>query len=132
MPRYKYVSNRVLTLLQNLATGCKLSEYHTGYRGFTRRVLERLPLLVNSDDFVFDNQMLAQAIAFGFRIGEISCPARYFPEASSINFRRSVVYGAGVLATSLQYRLWRWGLLRPKLFNDSGTYKLAADYYQAV
>jgi len=116
MPLYKYVSNRFLTLAENLLLGQKLSEYHTGYRAFSREVLERLPLEQNSDDFVFDNQMLAQIAWFGFRIGEVSCPTRYFPEASSINFRRSVIYGVGVLGTALQYRLARMGLLRPRLY----------------
>ncbi|MEH3118758.1 MAG: glycosyltransferase family 2 protein [Methylorubrum populi] len=110
MPRWKYVANRGLTLVQNLLMGQKLSEYHTGYRAWSRTVLERLPLLRCSDDFVFDNQMLAQAVHAGFRLGEISCPTRYFPEASSINFRRSVVYGLGVLGTSLEYRAHRMGL----------------------
>lgn len=110
MPLYKYVSNRALTAFQNLLLGSKLSEFHTGYRAFSRNVLETLPLLANSDDFVFDNQMLAQAVAFGFRIGEISCPTKYFPEASSINFSRSVKYGVGVLATSIEYRAWRHGV----------------------
>jgi len=118
MPRYKYVANRVLTLLQNILIGQKLSEFHTGYRAWSRSVLERLPLLNCSDDFVFDNQMLAQAVYFGFRIGEISCPTRYFPEASSINFRRSVVYGLGVLETSLSFRLHRLGLRRSALYDD--------------
>ena len=120
MPLYKYVSNRVLTALENLLLGIKLSEYHTGYRAFTRQVLETLPLGEGSDDFVFDNQMLAQGAAFGFRIGEISCPTRYFPEASSINFRRSVIYGLGVLLTSLRFRLHRWGLRRDMLFSPEG------------
>jgi glycosyltransferase involved in cell wall biosynthesis len=124
MPLYKYLSNRALTLVQNLLLGSKLSEFHTGFRAFTRPVLERLPLLANSDDFVFDNQMLAQVIAAGFRIGEISCPTRYFPEASSINFRRSVVYGFGVLWTSLRFRLWRWGLARPRCFSESEDLRL--------
>lgn len=115
MPRYKYVANRLLTALQNLLVGSKLSEFHTGYRAFSRRVLEELPLAANSDDFVFDNQMLVQALAADFRIGEISCPTRYFPEASEINFRRSVVYGLGVLRTALQYRLWKWKLARPAI-----------------
>lgn len=110
MPLYKYVSNRALTAFQNLLLGSKLSEFHTGYRAFSRKVLETLPLLANSDDFVFDNQMLAQTVAFGFRIGEVSCPAKYFPDASSINFPRSVRYGFGVLATSIEYRAWRYGL----------------------
>jgi len=117
MPLYKYVSNRFLTLVQNLLLGSKLSEFHTGFRAFTRQTLESLPLLANSDDFVFDNQMLVQIVAAGFRIGEISCPTRYFPEASSINFRRSVVYGLGVLWTSVRYRLWRWGLGQPRFLS---------------
>ena len=116
MPLYKYVSNRFLTLAENLLLGQKLSEYHTGYRAFSREVLERLPLEQNSDDFVFDNQMLAQIAWFGFRIGEVSCPTRYFPEASSINFSRSVIYGVGVLGTALQYRLARMGLIRPRIY----------------
>jgi hypothetical protein len=120
MPVYKYVSNRVLTAVENLLLGVKLSEFHTGYRAFSRPVLETLPLNENSDDFVFDNQMLAQAVAFGFRIGEVSCPTRYFPEASSINFRRSVVYGLGVLATAVKFRLWRLGLFRCRLFEPEG------------
>jgi glycosyltransferase involved in cell wall biosynthesis len=110
MPLYKYVSNRLLTAAQNLLMGAKLSEYHTGYRAFSRPVLESLPLLENSDDFVFDNQMLAQIIHRGFEVGEVSCPAAYFEEASSINFRRSVVYGLGVLWTSVQVFLQRRGL----------------------
>jgi glycosyltransferase involved in cell wall biosynthesis len=116
MPRYKYVANRLLTAVQNLLLGTKLSEFHTGYRAYRRSVLESLPLLGNSDDFVFDNQLLAQAVAAGFSVGEISCPTRYFPEASSIDFRRSVRYGLGVLATSVLFRLWRLGLARPVLF----------------
>ena len=116
MPLYKYISNRVLTLIQNVLLNHKLSEYHTGYRGFTRSVLQSLPLKRNSDDFVFDNQMLAQAIYKGYRIGEISCPTKYFPEASSINFRRSVTYGFGVLRTSLSFRLARLGFARGTIF----------------
>ncbi len=103
MPVYKYISNRFLTAAQNLLIGAKLSEYHTGYRAYSRELLAALPIDRNSDDFLFDNQILAQAILFGARIGEISCPTRYFPEASSINFRRSAVYGMGVLRTSLQF-----------------------------
>jgi glycosyltransferase involved in cell wall biosynthesis len=103
MPLYKYVANRLLTLLQNLVFGAKLSEYHTGYRAFSREVLESLPIEENSDDFVFDNEMLAQALYFGFRFGEISCPTRYFEEASSISLRRSIHYGLGVLATTWKY-----------------------------
>lgn len=120
MPLYKYVANRALTAFENLLMGIKLSEFHTGYRTFTRKVLETLPLEECSDDFVFDNQMLAQAAMFGFRIGEISCPTRYFPEASSINFRRSVVYGMGVLATSIRFRLHRSRLRRDRLFDPEG------------
>lgn len=105
MPLYKYIFNRALTFIQNLLVGHKLSEYHTGYRGFTRAVLEDLPLDRNSDDFVFDNQMLSQIIYRGFRVGEISCPTSYFAEASSINFRRSVTYGLGVLRTAFEFRL---------------------------
>jgi glycosyltransferase involved in cell wall biosynthesis len=117
MPLYKYVFNRALTAIENLVIGSKLSEFHSGYRAFSRGVLETLPLAANSDDFVFDNQMLVQAHAFGHRIGEISCPTKYFPEASEINFRRSVVYGFGVLGTALTYRLWKWGLRRSPLFS---------------
>ncbi len=120
MPLWKYVANRFLTLAENLLLGYKLAEYHTGYRAFSRRLLEALPLEKNSDDFVFDNQMLAQAIWYGFDVGEISCPARYFEEASSIDFRRSVVYGMGVLATAVQFRLARWGLLATPRFPASG------------
>jgi glycosyltransferase involved in cell wall biosynthesis len=130
MPPYKYVANRLLTLFQNLMLSAKLSEYHTGYRAFSRRVLEELPLLANSDDFVFDNQMLTQAIAFGFPIGEISCPTKYFPEASSISFRRSVVYGFGVLATSVLYRSWRWRLVKSRMFSKRPTLRLGSRYYR--
>jgi glycosyltransferase involved in cell wall biosynthesis len=118
MPVYKYIANRVLTLAQNLIMGQKMSEYHTGYRGWSRAVLERLPLLSCSDDFVFDNQMVVQAMYFGFRVGEISCPTKYFPEASSINFQRSVTYGFGVLRTSLDYRLKKMGLADPVILAD--------------
>jgi len=117
MPFYKYVANRILTLMQNVLMSHKLSEYHTGYRGFTRTVLEDLPLDRNSDDFVFDNEMLSQAIYRGFRIGEISCPTSYFPEASSIDFRRSVIYGFGVLRTALEFRLACIGLDRGTVFD---------------
>ena len=120
MPVWKYAANRFLTAAENLLLGYKLAEYHTGYRAFSRRLLETLPLEENSDDFVFDNQMLAQAIWFGFHIGEISCPARYFPEASSINFSRSVKYGLGVLGTALEYRAARFGWLRSQRFADAG------------
>jgi len=116
MPLYKYISNRFLTLFQNLMMGAKLSEYHTGFRAYSRRMLEALPLDENSDDFVFDNQVLAQAVLSGARIGEISCPTRYFPEASSINFRRSAIYGLGVLRTSVLFRLAKWGIYKTKYF----------------
>ena len=116
MPLYKYISNRFLTLFENLLLNHKLSEYHTGYRAFSREILERLPLEHNSNDFLFDNQMLAQIIWFGYRIGEVSCPTKYFPEASSINFRRSLTYGLGVLKTSLQFRLEKWGILSSPIF----------------
>jgi glycosyltransferase involved in cell wall biosynthesis len=131
MPRYKYVFNRLLTAFENLFLGIKVSEYHTGYRAFSKEVLTKLPLLENSDDFVFDNQMLAQCAYFGFRIGEVSCPTKYFPEASSINFRRSVKYGFGVLATTLQFALQKWGLAKYRIFDSAGR-RLEpgiADYY---
>jgi glycosyltransferase involved in cell wall biosynthesis len=124
MPVYKYVSNRILTAVQNLMIGTKLSEFHTGYRAFSRRVLTRLPLLANSQDFIFDNQMLVQAHAFGMRIGEISCPTKYFEDASQINFRRSVVYGLGVLQVSAQYLLWRVGAARPDIFSNAAEFRL--------
>ena len=113
MPWWKYIANRFLTLVENLLIGAKLSEYHTGYRAFSRWLLERLPLDGNSDDFVFDNQIVVQVIALGYAIGEVTCPARYSPEASSINFRRSVRYGLGCLAIAFRFRLARWGLVRP-------------------
>jgi glycosyltransferase involved in cell wall biosynthesis len=120
MPLYKYLSNRLLTLVQNILVNYKLSEYHTGYRAFSSKVLSRLPLMENSDDFVFDNEILVQAIYFGYRIGELSCPTKYFAEASSINFRRSVKYGLGVLWTSIQFRLQSWHLWQFDLFNSQG------------
>lgn len=120
MPLYKYVSNRMLTAAQNALLGAKLSEYHTGYRAFSRKVLETLPLLENSDDFVFDNQMLTQCLYFGFRVGEVSCPTKYFAEASSISFRRSVTYGIGVLRTSMQCALQRKGLRHYRIFDSNG------------
>ena len=120
MPLYKYIANRFLTFVENILLGEKLSEYHTGYRAFSRQVLETLPLLEDSDDFVFDNQMIAQAVYFGFRIGEISCPTKYFPEASSINFSRSVTYGLGVLTTALQFRLQKMGLKNYPIFEKLG------------
>lgn len=108
MPRYKYVANRMLTAIENVCLGLKLSEYHTGYRAFARTVLETVNLEANSDDFVFDNQMIAQSAAAGFRIGELSCPTRYADDSSSISFRRSVRYGLGVLRTAVDFRLHRW------------------------
>lgn len=125
MPLWRYVSNRCLTLFGNICTGAKLSEYHTGYRAFSKEVLEHLPLEYNSDDFVFDNQMLAQILWLGYRVGEVSCPTKYLPEASSINFRRSVKYGFGCLATAVLYRLSQWGLASPRIFSDNGSGLLA-------
>ena len=116
MPWWKYVSNRILTLVENLLLGAKLSEYHTGYRAFSGELLKQLPLNENSDDFVFDNQMLAQILWFGYTVAEVSCPTKYFPEASSINFRRSLRYGFGCLWTGLTFRLCRIGLLRSRRF----------------
>ncbi len=120
MPFYKYVANRLLTAFQNLMLGVKLSEYHTGFRAFSRELLEALPLLENSDDFVFDNQMIAQAVMFGFNIGEISCPTKYFEEASSINFKRSVEYGFGVLATTAGFVAHKIGIVRLPRYEARG------------
>jgi glycosyltransferase involved in cell wall biosynthesis len=131
MPVYKYVSNRVLTAVQNLLLNYKLSEYHTGYRAFARHVLCTLPLEEDSDDFVFDNQMLVQVIFAGHRMNELSCPTRYFPEASSINFLRSVRYGLGVLVTSLQFRLQRLRLARFRVFDSNGA-RLSADRHESM
>ena len=131
MPLYKYIANRALTAFQNLLMSYKLSEYHTGYRAFTREVLERLPLEQNTDDFAFDNEMLAQAIYFGCRIGEISCPTKYFAEASSINFPRSIKYGLEVLAVSLKFRLQRLKLARFKIFSSDAA-AAAPDYYESL
>ncbi len=131
MPCYKYFFNRCLTLFQNLAMGCKLSEYHTGYRAFSREVLRSLPLEENSDDFVFDNQMLAQAVYFNYRVGEISCPAKYFPEASSIGFLPSVRYGLGVLATTTAYFLQKRNWADFRIFGAKGR-TLEGAYYREV
>ena len=120
MPYWKYVANRFLTAFENILLGVKLSEYHSGYRAFSRQVLETLPLEENNDDFVFDNEMLAQAVHFGFRLGEISCPTKYFPEASSINFARSVKYGFGVIGTAIRFRLQHLGWARYKMFSETG------------
>jgi glycosyltransferase involved in cell wall biosynthesis len=116
MPVWKYIANRFLTFAENVLLGAKLSEYHTGYRAFSRQVLEKLPLEANSDDFVFDNQMLAQILWFGYTIAEVSCPTKYFPEASSINFVRSTKYGFGCLLTGLTFRLAKMNLVQSKLF----------------
>jgi len=116
MPLYKYVANRALTLFENIVTGQKLSEYHTGFRAYRRRVLEGIPYHRNSDDYIFDNQVLVQAHALGFRIAELTCPTKYFAEASSINFRHSLRYGILCCATAVQYRLDRMGLVRSPLF----------------
>ncbi len=120
MPLYKYIANRFLTLFENVMLGVKLSEYHTGYRAFSRTVLESLPLKENSDDFIFDNEMIAQVVFYGYEIGEISCPTRYFEDASSINFSRAVTYGLGVLATSIKFALQKTGMLSSPIFNPGG------------
>ena len=120
MPLYKYVSNRILTLSENLLIQQKLSEYHTGYRAFSRKVLETIPLMENSDDFVFDNQMLCQTLYFGFNVGEVSCPALYFDDASSISFSRSVTYGLGVMQTAMKYAMARRGMGHFRIFNPNG------------
>ena len=130
MPVYKYIANRLLTAFENLFLGIKLSEYHTGYRAFSREVLTRLPLRENSDDFVFDNQMLAQCVHFGYRIGEVSCPTKYFEDASSINFRRSVQYGLGVVGTTLRFALERGGIAHSAIFSKQGkTLETGAEVY---
>ncbi|MBI4556169.1 MAG: glycosyltransferase family 2 protein [Candidatus Hydrogenedentes bacterium] len=116
MPWWRYIANRLLTLAENLVFGAKLSEYHTGYRAFSRELLQQIPFEANSDDFVFDNQMLAQILWLGHTIAEVTCPTRYHAEASSINFRRSVKYGFGCLGTALAYRLAKWGLVQSRMF----------------
>lgn len=131
MPRYKYISNRFLTAFQNVFLGIKLSEYHTGFRAFSRELLETLPLMENSDDFVFDNQMIAQAAMFGFKIGEISCPTKYFKEASSINFKRSVEYGLGVLGTTLSFVAHKWHLRHIPRFDPAGR-RVTQNYHSPV
>jgi len=113
MPWYKYVANRMLTLIQNILLNQKLSEYHTGYRAFSREVLENVNYQLNDDDFIFDNQMVAQVFNKGFEIGEVTCPTKYFPEASSINLKRSAIYGLGVLKVSIEYRLSKWKIFTP-------------------
>ncbi|MGO8878322.1 MAG: glycosyltransferase family 2 protein [Desulfomonilaceae bacterium] len=131
MPLYKYISNRALTFVENLLLGSKLSEFHTGYRAFSKRVLESLPMHQNSDDFMFDNEMLAQAIFFDFNVGEISCPTRYFHEASSINFRRSVIYGFGVLWTATRFKLQKLGIGNFRIFDGSSS-RPQRGYYSEV
>ena len=123
MPIWKYIANRFLTFAENVLTGAKLSEYHTGYRAFSRELLLQLPFEVNSDDFVFDNQMLAQILWFGYMIAEVSCPTKYFAEASSINLTRSIKYGFGCLKTALLYRLAKWNLIKSKLYPSNTTGK---------
>ena len=120
MPLYKYISNRLLTATENILIDQKLSEYHTGYRAFSRELLLRLPLEENDDDFAFDNQMLVQAAYFGFKMAEVTCPTSYFEEASSISFRRSVTYGIGVLRAAASFRLARWGMAQPAFLNPDG------------
>lgn len=131
MPFYKYVANRLLTAFQNMFMGVKLSEYHTGFRAFSKEVLQTLPLQENSDDFVFDNQMLAQSVMFGFRIGEISCPTSYFEEASSIGFQRSVRYGLGVLKTTACFVAHKTGFMKLQLFDNTGR-KVVPKYYSRI
>lgn len=116
MPKYKYIANRFLTLFQNILMGQKLSEYHTGYRAFSKEIFDKINIEANSDDFVFDNQMLGQIFYAGFEIGEVTCPTKYFDEASSINFKRSVKYGMGVLKVSFQYRFAKWRMANPVIF----------------
>ena len=131
MPLYKYVGNRFLTATQNLLLGSKLSEFHTGYRAFSKRVLENLPIHVNSDNFVFDNEMLVQSLFFGYRVGEISCPTKYFQEASSISLKNSLYYGIGVLMTSIKFRLQKMGLASYPIFNK-GEKNLVDHYYKEI
>jgi len=131
MPMYKYVSNRVLTFVQNILLNYKLSEYHTGYRAFTREVLLKLPIGKNADGFSFDNEMLAQAVFFGYRLGEISCPTKYFPEASSISFRKSLKYGLQVLAVSLKFRMQRWHMMKAEIFSIEAD-EIAPIYYEVA
>jgi glycosyltransferase involved in cell wall biosynthesis len=126
MPLWKYAANRALTAIENMALGSKLSEFHTGFRAYSREALLAMPILANSDDFVFDNQLIAQAVALGLRIGEISCPTSYHGDASSINFSRSVRYGLGVLATSAAFLAWRLHLARPRIFANRQEDRIAS------
>jgi len=132
MPLWKYVANRSLTAIENMALGSKLSEFHTGFRAYSREALLALPILANSDDFVFDNQLIAQAVAAGLRIGEISCPTSYHGDASSIDFSRSVRYGLGVLGTSAAFVAWRWKLARPRIFEGRAEDRLASRLAEAA
>jgi glycosyltransferase involved in cell wall biosynthesis len=116
MPVYKYIANRLLTFFQNLLVGQKLSEYHTGYRAFSKEILERINFEINSDDFVFDNEMLSQIIYMNYEIAEVTCPTKYFEEASSINLKRSIIYGIGVLRVSIKHRLCKWGVMSDKMY----------------
>jgi hypothetical protein len=116
MPIYKYIANRLLTLFQNILMGQKLSEYHTGYRAFSTEIFDKIDIEANSDDFVFDNEMSAQICYAGYDIGEVTCPTKYFEDASSINFKRSAIYGIGVIRVSLTYRLQKWGLVKSPIF----------------
>lgn len=131
MPVYKYIANRLLTFIENILLGSKLSEFHTGYRAYSREVLENLPFHLNSDNFRFDNEMLAQILYSGYRIGEVSCPTKYFDEASSISLKNSIVYGLGVLATAFKFRIQKMGLINSRLFLDTKT-SLKADYYRDI
>lgn len=131
MPVYKYISNRLLTAFENMLLGSKLSEFHTGYRAYSREVLESLPFHLNSDNFRFDNEMLAQIFYAGYRIGEVSCPTKYFDEASSISLVNSIIYGLGVLATALKFRLQKWGVINSRLFTNVRT-SLKSDYYTQI
>jgi glycosyltransferase involved in cell wall biosynthesis len=131
MPLYKYIANRLLTAFQNLFLGAKLSEYHTGFRAFSRKALQELPFFHNSDDFVFDNEMLAQAVMFGFRIGEVSCPTKYFKEASSISLRKSMIYGFGVLRTTVRFVIHKSGIGRSHLF-ESCRRDISSKYYSEL
>ena len=132
MPLYKYIANRGLTFFQNILMGAKVSEYHTGFRAFSRDILESLPLEANTDDFAFDNEMLAQIIAFNYKIGEISCPTKYFDEASSINLFRSIKYGIEVVIISCKFFLWKLGILEPKIFQDNEIFKLNTERRIAI
>ncbi len=131
MPLYKYISNRFLTAFENIMLGSKLSEFHTGYRAFSKEVIENLPLYNNSDNFLFDNEMLAQVIYFGYRVGEVSCPTKYFKEASSINLKESIIYGMGVLITAFKYRFQKIGLINLEMFS-SARKNSEAEYYHKI